>query len=110
VEHDLPDVDDGRRDGHPRQAGTQPHSGHIQSPQRGVRGQLAGRSPTSLGLRAVSCMVRRPWLAQLLPSSAALLRARLFGTSSWKTGCSNERLLWSAFVRVRDDTRPMGVR
>lgn len=40
-----------------------------------VRGQLAGRSPTSLGLRAVSCMVRRPWLAQLLPSCAALLRA-----------------------------------
>jgi [acyl-carrier-protein] S-malonyltransferase len=40
-----------------------------------VRGQLAGRSPASLGLRAVSCMVRRPWLAQLLPSGAALLRA-----------------------------------
>ncbi len=40
-----------------------------------VRGQLAGRSPASLGLRAVSCMVRRPWLAQLLPSCAALLRA-----------------------------------
>jgi [acyl-carrier-protein] S-malonyltransferase len=40
-----------------------------------IRGQLAGRSPASLGLRAVSCMVRRPWLAQLLPSCAALLRA-----------------------------------
>jgi [acyl-carrier-protein] S-malonyltransferase len=40
-----------------------------------VRGQLAGRSPASLGLRAVACMVRRPWLAQLLPSCAALLRA-----------------------------------
>ena len=40
-----------------------------------VRGQLAGRSPASLGLRTVSCMVRRPWLAKLLPSCAALLRA-----------------------------------
>jgi [acyl-carrier-protein] S-malonyltransferase len=40
-----------------------------------VRGQLAGRSPASLGLRAVSCMVRRPWLAKLLPSCTALLRA-----------------------------------
>lgn len=40
-----------------------------------VRGQLNGFSPGSLGLRAVSHMVRRPWLAQMLPSSAALLRA-----------------------------------
>jgi [acyl-carrier-protein] S-malonyltransferase len=40
-----------------------------------VRGQLAGRSPANLGLRAVSCMARRPWLAKLLPSCAALLRA-----------------------------------
>ena len=40
-----------------------------------IRGQLTGRSPASLGLRAVSCMVRRPWLAQLLPSCASLLRA-----------------------------------
>jgi [acyl-carrier-protein] S-malonyltransferase len=40
-----------------------------------VRGQLAGRSPASLGMRAVSCMVRRPWLAKLLPSRTALLRA-----------------------------------
>ncbi len=41
----------------------------------GVRSQLAGRWPARLGLRAVSCMVRRPWLAQLLPSCAALLHA-----------------------------------
>lgn len=40
-----------------------------------VRGQLNGFSPTSLGLRAVSHLVRRPWLAQVLPSRAALLRA-----------------------------------
>lgn len=40
-----------------------------------VRGQLAGYSPGRLGLRAVSHIVRRPWLAQLLPSSTALLRA-----------------------------------
>jgi [acyl-carrier-protein] S-malonyltransferase len=40
-----------------------------------VRGQFAGHSPTHLGLLAVSCMVRRPWLAKLLPSRAALLRA-----------------------------------
>jgi [acyl-carrier-protein] S-malonyltransferase len=40
-----------------------------------VRGQLGGRSPAGLGLRAVLCMVRRPWLAQRLPSRAALLRA-----------------------------------
>jgi len=40
-----------------------------------VRGQLNGFSPGSLGLRAVSHLVKRPWLAQLLPSSAALLRA-----------------------------------
>lgn len=40
-----------------------------------VRGQLNGFSPGSLGLRAVSHLVKRPWLAQVLPSSAALLRA-----------------------------------
>lgn len=40
-----------------------------------VRGQLAGYSPGRLGLRAVSHIVRRPWLAQRLPSRAALLRA-----------------------------------
>ena len=40
-----------------------------------VRGQLNGRSPGSLGRRVVSRMVRRPWLAQLLPSAAVLLRA-----------------------------------
>ncbi len=40
-----------------------------------VRGQLNGYTPTSLGLRAVSHLVRRPWLAQVLPQRAALLRA-----------------------------------
>jgi [acyl-carrier-protein] S-malonyltransferase len=40
-----------------------------------VRGQLNGYSPTSLGLRAVSHLVHRTWLAQVLPSRAALLRA-----------------------------------
>lgn len=42
-----------------------------------VRGQLAGYGPTSLGLRAVSRLAHRPWLAQVLPSRAALLRAPL---------------------------------
>jgi [acyl-carrier-protein] S-malonyltransferase len=40
-----------------------------------VRGQLVGYSPSRLGLKAVSHMVRRPWLSQLLPNSTALLRA-----------------------------------
>jgi [acyl-carrier-protein] S-malonyltransferase len=40
-----------------------------------VRGQLDGHSPGSLGKRVVSRMVRRQWLAQLLPSNAVLLRA-----------------------------------
>jgi [acyl-carrier-protein] S-malonyltransferase len=40
-----------------------------------VQQQLAGRSLNSLRLRAVSGLARRPWLAQLLPSQAALLRA-----------------------------------
>jgi [acyl-carrier-protein] S-malonyltransferase len=40
-----------------------------------VRGQLDGRSPGSLGRRVVSRLARRPWLAQLLPAGAALLRA-----------------------------------
>ncbi len=39
-----------------------------------VAAQLAGFSPASLGLRAVSQMVRRPWLTRVLPSKAALLR------------------------------------
>jgi [acyl-carrier-protein] S-malonyltransferase len=40
-----------------------------------VRGQINGYSPASLGLRAVSHLVRRPWLAQVLPSGTAVLRA-----------------------------------
>jgi [acyl-carrier-protein] S-malonyltransferase len=40
-----------------------------------VRGQLNRRSPGGLGKRLVSRMVHRPWLAQLLPSAAILLRA-----------------------------------
>jgi [acyl-carrier-protein] S-malonyltransferase len=40
-----------------------------------VRGQLAGRSPGRFGKRMVSRLVERQWLAQLLPSAAALLRA-----------------------------------
>jgi len=40
-----------------------------------VRGQLAGHSAGSFGKRVVSRMVQRPWLAQLLPSNAVLLRA-----------------------------------
>jgi [acyl-carrier-protein] S-malonyltransferase len=40
-----------------------------------VRGQLDGHSPGSLGKRVVSRMVRRQWLAQMLPSTAVLLRA-----------------------------------
>jgi len=37
--------------------------------------QTTGASLSSLGMRAVSGMVRRPWLAGLLPANAALLRA-----------------------------------
>ncbi len=40
-----------------------------------VVAQLAGYSPASLGLRAVSHMARRPWLTRVLPTRAALLRA-----------------------------------
>ena len=40
-----------------------------------VRGQLDGHSPGSLGRRVVSRIAHRPWLAQLLPAGATLLRA-----------------------------------
>ena len=40
-----------------------------------VQQQTAGASLGSLGMRAVSGMARRPWLAALLPSDATLLRA-----------------------------------
>jgi [acyl-carrier-protein] S-malonyltransferase len=37
--------------------------------------QVSGRSLGSLGLRAVSRMIRRPWLGSMLPSRTSLLRA-----------------------------------
>lgn len=40
-----------------------------------VEAQLAGNSFNSLTLRAVSTMVRRPWLSAILPQRTALLRA-----------------------------------
>ena len=40
-----------------------------------IQEQVSGRSLGSLGLRAVSGMVRRPWLSALLPSRTSLLRA-----------------------------------
>jgi [acyl-carrier-protein] S-malonyltransferase len=40
-----------------------------------VMQQASGRSLGSLGLRAVAGMIRRPWLAAMLPSRTALLRA-----------------------------------
>jgi [acyl-carrier-protein] S-malonyltransferase len=40
-----------------------------------VTAQTSGRSLTSLGLRAMSKAVKRPWLTALLPSRSALLRA-----------------------------------
>ncbi len=40
-----------------------------------VQQQTAGASLGSLGMRAVSGLARRPWLAALLPSDATLLRA-----------------------------------
>jgi [acyl-carrier-protein] S-malonyltransferase len=42
-----------------------------------VTAQLSGRSLNSLGLRAISKVVKRPWLTALLPSRSALLRAPL---------------------------------
>ena len=42
-----------------------------------VAAQLARRSLNSLGLRAMSQAVKRPWLTALLPSRSALLRAPL---------------------------------
>ena len=42
-----------------------------------VEMQLAGNSFNSLTLRAVSSMVRRPWLQAILPSRSALLRATM---------------------------------
>jgi [acyl-carrier-protein] S-malonyltransferase len=42
-----------------------------------VESQLAGNSFNSLTLRAVSTMVRRPWLQAILPSRSALLRATM---------------------------------
>ena len=53
-----------------------------------VRGQMKGYTPSRLGLKAVSQLARRPWLAQLLPSATALLCALCFCiTSSLKIGC-----------------------
>jgi len=40
-----------------------------------VAEQIAGKSLGSLGMRAVSGLARRPWLAALLPARATLLRA-----------------------------------
>ncbi len=40
-----------------------------------VQGQMAIRSFGGMGLRAVSQVVRRPWLSRLLPERSALLRA-----------------------------------
>lgn len=40
-----------------------------------VTAQLKGRSLNSVGLRAMSGIIRRPWLSKLLSSRAALLRA-----------------------------------
>jgi [acyl-carrier-protein] S-malonyltransferase len=40
-----------------------------------VTAQMSGRSLNSLGLRAMSKAVKRPWLTALLPSRSALLRA-----------------------------------
>lgn len=40
-----------------------------------VTAQLKGRSLNSVGLRAMSGIIRRPWLRQMLSSRAALLRA-----------------------------------
>src|SRR5262245_27154837 len=40
-----------------------------------VCGQLNGRAPRRFGLRLASRMVRRKWLARMLPSTAILLRA-----------------------------------
>ena len=40
-----------------------------------VSQQMAGSSLGSLGVRAVSGLARRPWLAALLPEQATLLRA-----------------------------------
>lgn len=40
-----------------------------------IRGQQTGYSARGLGLRAIAQVLRRPWLAQLLPSYTALLRA-----------------------------------
>jgi [acyl-carrier-protein] S-malonyltransferase len=42
-----------------------------------VEVQLAGNSFNSLTLRAVSTMVRRPWLQAILPSRSALLRVTM---------------------------------
>ena len=42
-----------------------------------VRGLLAERSLSGIGLRAMQRAVRRPWLAKLLPQRSALLRAPL---------------------------------
>ncbi|MBL8797261.1 MAG: ACP S-malonyltransferase [Planctomycetia bacterium] len=39
-----------------------------------IRGAQKGYSPSSLGLRAIAQVMRRPWLAQLLPAYAGLLR------------------------------------
>jgi len=40
-----------------------------------VSSQMSGTSATSLGKRIVSGMIDRPWLSNLLPSQASLLRA-----------------------------------
>jgi [acyl-carrier-protein] S-malonyltransferase len=40
-----------------------------------VLAQTRGRTLNGLGLRAIAGLARRPWLAQMLPSQAALARA-----------------------------------
>jgi hypothetical protein len=42
-----------------------------------VQAQLDRKSINSIGLRAISRAVRRPWLTAILPSRTALLRAPL---------------------------------
>ena len=39
--------------------------------------QIEGQTRGSIGMRAISNIIRRPWLISLLPSKVALLRAPL---------------------------------
>ena len=61
-----------------------------------VLAELSGRSLRKFGMRAVSNIISRPWIAKLLFHRAALLAPPTSYISTLKTGCSSKRFARSA--------------